>query len=198
MTTDFSAVIVPAGIPSAPLRHTSTAPRRLLLAVALVVVFLIGLQSQRAGSPAIATVALVGGLVVALAAAAIDARLFRLPNWYVAGVALSALVAGLMLDRVAAVSVAALLGASPYLVLHLARPASLGFGDVKFAAALGGLVGVFSTGAVTVMLAAAFVLAAIIRWRRPHGAVALGPTIMAGALIAIALAASLQAAGRIA
>lgn len=197
MTTVPSAAAVSAGSPSGQPRHKSTTPPKLLRAAALVAAVMIGLQSRRAGNPGIATVALVAGLVFAVAAAVTDARLFRLPNWYVAGVALSACIAGLALDRVGAVAVAALLGASPYLALHMARPGTLGFGDVKFAAALGGLVGVFSTGAVTVMLAAAFTLAAVIRWRRPHGAIALGPTIMAGALVAVAVAVSFQAAGRL-
>lgn len=197
MTTVHPAVVAMPVSSTGPSTSTSSTPQRLLLVAAIATTLLIGLQSYRGGNSVIVTLALVGGLVVALPAAVIDARILRLPNRYVAGVALSALVAAVSVDRVAAVSVAALLGASPYLLLHLARPTSLGFGDVKFAATLGGLVGALSAGAVTVMLAAAFTLAAVIRWRRPQGAVALGPTIMAGALIALAVAVSFQAAGLI-
>lgn len=90
---------------------------------------------------AIATFAI--GIGLALAATVIDARTHRLPNRLVGPLAAVGVV-GLAIAsigepwlRFPTIAAGAALFAGPWFVLHLASPASIGFGDVKFSAALG-------------------------------------------------------------
>lgn len=80
-------------------------------------------------------------LVVAGAVAGFDARSNRLPDLGVATMAIFGLAAGGSTE-LTAWGTGALVAAVPLLVIHLVSPCALGFGDVKFAASLGGLLGI--------------------------------------------------------
>lgn len=128
-----------------------------------------------AGSSALVVGAAVGALAVA--AGWPDLRERRIPNTVVlAGLAAAAVVAMVVAicgDRpvVASVVAGAALAGGLMLVLHLARPSSLGFGDVKLAAVLGAMLGIVHWTLAAVMLGFASLLgaagaAAVVAWRR--------------------------------
>ena len=101
-------------------------------------------------APAIADVPLASGLTVALLvpAALIDVQTRRLPDVWVGGAAVAFLVVD-ALDRAIGTSgvppghivLGALVMSVPLLIMHLAAPASMGFGDVKLAVVLGAAIG---------------------------------------------------------
>jgi len=134
--------------------------------------------------------ALACGLGLLALAAGVDAAEHRLPN----GLVLAAAVPVVIVVVVGAATrqpatVAVLLGATlcgaPMLLAHLIAPAGLGFGDVKAATALGGLLGLVSpvvaVGALLVALAASGVFGAATGRR----AVPLGPGLVVGATVAL-------------
>jgi len=92
--------------------------------------------------------ALVACFSLLLAAARVDLRDHRLPDRLVGSAALPILgVAALALashraDVVASITIGAALLAGLLLVLHLADPSGMGFGDVKAAAVLGAALGI--------------------------------------------------------
>jgi leader peptidase (prepilin peptidase) / N-methyltransferase len=133
------------------------------------------------------------GAVLVGWAAGVDRRVLRLPNPLVGAVTVSGLAAAAVNGTLPSALAAGAIGLLPYLALHLAHPAGFGFGDVKFSGACGILVGVVSAGMVLVMLAVAFLLAAVLRAREPSGAIALGPTIAAGGHAALICSAALVA-----
>jgi leader peptidase (prepilin peptidase)/N-methyltransferase len=121
----------------------------------------------------------------------------RLPNRLVAGAALvgvatltgEVFVTEIPVDPVDLL-VGALAMAGPLLLTHLARPAALGFGDVKCAVVIGAALGlvapVVGLAALTIGSAGTAVVGMI---RRRH-TVAFGPGLLGGAVIAVALVAS--------
>ncbi|HEX6657121.1 MAG TPA: prepilin peptidase [Ilumatobacter sp.] len=132
-------------------------------------------------------------LVPAAAAAAIDWRRHRVPNLLVAVALVPALLAvQLVDDRIhlfASVASGAAVMALPLLVVHLAAPAAMGFGDVKLAAALGAALGVSNPalGVPALAVAAGFTLLAA-AWRR-RTAMPFAPGLVTGAAAALALGA---------
>lgn len=84
-------------------------------------------------------------VIVAGTAAGHDLRSGRLPDRLVVTGALLGFVATVAIDGLhgaTAFFVGTLALAAPLLVVHLASPCSMAFGDVKYAAALGGLLGI--------------------------------------------------------
>jgi leader peptidase (prepilin peptidase) / N-methyltransferase len=138
------------------------------------------------------------GIVLAAIAANHDRRHLRLPNPLVAGVACLGVAAGVVANSTPAVVAAAAVAASPMLLMHLVEPRALGFGDVKYAAATGALVGALSFTAGPILVVVALVAAVINRALHPHGARALGPAILAGAIVAATVTVTLQQKGWIA
>ncbi|MEM8924314.1 MAG: A24 family peptidase [Actinomycetota bacterium] len=138
------------------------------------------------------------GLVVALRAAYVDARTHLLRDVYTGPLALIALV-GLPLSaaiadtgvRIGAMALGVLVFAGPWLVAHLISPASAGYGDVKYSAALGLYLGwespavafraLFLASAIGALVAG---VALILRRRRTP--LPFGPSLLAGATIALA------------
>lgn len=146
-------------------------------------------------APAIVATGL--ALFALLAAALVDSVEHRLPNTLVGAAALPvgvaialALAAGSTDLALGAAAGAAMLG-GPLLAAHLVSPAGMGFGDVKAGSVLGAALGL--VGAQLAVLALLLALSgagtyAVAR-RRRH--VALGPGLVAGALVALLLARAL-------
>lgn len=145
---------------------------------------------------------LVPALGAAGALAGHDRHERRLPDLGIAAVAVlgvaaavAAAATGRGLDGAASWGSGALAMAAPLLVIHLVAPGSMGFGDVKFAAVLGGLVGVVGvdTGdrfflamvALTVAGVGATLDAAVAR----RSAVAFGPWLFVGTAATLVVAA---------
>jgi leader peptidase (prepilin peptidase)/N-methyltransferase len=171
--------------------RTRHAPAWLGAIFALPVAF----GSSLVGHPTVTTAALAAGVSAAWWAAAFDIRTLRLPNPAVAAVAGFAATASIPVHRLSSTLLAGVVGALPFLAIHLARPAGFGFGDVKYAAACGMLVGTLSVGATSIFLALAFLSAAAVRFRHERGAIPLGPTIFAGAVVALLAGAALRVTG---
>ena len=138
------------------------------------------------------------GLVVGLAvggigsaASLVDVRERRIPNRLVVAVAIAAAVAGLLVHLLDGRASGGLLagaaaGGVPLLVVHLVQPAGLGFGDVKYGAAMGALIGVLDWRMAAVMLTVASPAAAlsglvVTAWRRscPYGLMLTGGALLA-------------------
>jgi leader peptidase (prepilin peptidase) / N-methyltransferase len=132
-------------------------------------------------------------LVPAAAAAATDWRTHRVPDLLVAFALVPALVAVLLVDDrihlLASVVMGAAVMAVPLLVVHLAAPAAMGFGDVKLAAALGAVLGVWdpTLGVPALAVAAGLTLLAAVGRRRT--AMPFAPGLVTGAAAALALGA---------
>lgn len=143
-------------------------------------------------------------LVPTATAAAVDARTLRLPDVLVLPVypvlALVVLGSGVAEgdgQRSLRVLAAAGLAAGAFGLLHLASPTGLGFGDVKLAPPLAALSAWLGWDGVGVWSVAAFASAAVVSCgllvtRRLHrgSSVPLGPFLVLGALVTIALAAA--------
>jgi leader peptidase (prepilin peptidase)/N-methyltransferase len=151
-----------------------------------------------AGPSAIAAGAVLGAL--AAAAGEPDLRERRIPNRVVLAGLLTtvalALVVALGGDRpvVGSVVAGAAVAGGLMLALHLARPASLGFGDVKLATVLGAMLGIAHWSLAAVMLAVASVAGAagalaIRSWRR---SIPFGTCMGIAALVALAATALLR------
>jgi leader peptidase (prepilin peptidase)/N-methyltransferase len=82
-------------------------------------------------------------LVWLLVLSAYDVRQRRLPNWLTLPGAAAILVAATLFGHGAAAFAGAAALAVVYLLVHLSAPAALGGGDVKLAAGLGALTGMF-------------------------------------------------------
>ncbi|MEQ1736713.1 MAG: A24 family peptidase, partial [Rhodoglobus sp.] len=148
---------------------------------------------------ALELVAFLALTAVSIALALIDLDTKRLPNVIV----LPALLAGILLLGVAAVvrgDLPALIGAGVggaglfafYLVLALAKPGGMGFGDVKLAAVLGLYLGFLGWGNLLVGALAAFVfggvfglLLLIARKAGRKSAIPFGPWMILGAWLGV-------------
>lgn len=151
----------------------------------------------RMDSSASSALALVGALVVAAVAALVDARTGRLPNRLVvlvAGAGLLAVVAAPLPGRgLLAASAGAAGFAGPLLVTHLAVPRAIGFGDVKFAAALGLVIGLLDPRSGVIALCVATGVTAIAGLATRRDTVPLGPGLAFGAVVATLLTGCLGA-----
>jgi leader peptidase (prepilin peptidase) / N-methyltransferase len=129
---------------------------------------------------------LFAALLPAAAAAVVDRAEGRLPDGLVAGTAavpVVLVVFGIVGWPGTLVGAAVTLG--PLLAVHLVSPAVIGFGDVKLAAALGGVLGVIDwrggIAALAIGSGCALLTAAATRRR----AVPLGPGLVAGACVVL-------------
>lgn len=114
--------------------------------VALGVVALVGAALLARGPSTARSLALLALLPAWLAARA-DVRTGRLPDGWVAATALMATVAWAWSPSHAATALAASLAVAVPLVAHLVSPMAVGFGDVKFVAALAPAVATAGLGA---------------------------------------------------
>ena len=130
-------------------------------------------------------------LAPAAAAAATDWRTRRVPNVFVAVALLPAVVAVLLVDDrlhlAASLASGAAVMALPLLVVHLAAPGAMGFGDVKLAAALGAGLGVLDPrlGLYALAAAAGLTLLAAAWKRRP--VMPFAPGLVTGTAAALTL-----------
>lgn len=130
-------------------------------------------------------------LVVLVAAALVDVAEHRLPNALVV-VAAAPVVVALLAAGSASLARSAVLGAvvlgGPLLLTHLVSPAGMGFGDVKAGAVLGAALGLIDIQVALLALVLGLSSAAIWGLARGSRSVAFGPGLVAGALLALALA----------
>ena len=136
------------------------------------------------------TAALATGVSIAVLtlAAAVDAVAHRLPNALVATAAVPVVVALALhwsddLTRSSAAG-AALLG-GPLLVTHLIAPRGMGFGDVKAGAVLGAALGLLAAPLAVLALVLGLLAAATFGLLRRLRTIALGPALVAGAVLAL-------------
>ena len=138
--------------------------------------------------------ALVVCLGLLLAAARVDVRENRLPDHLVGSAALPILgVAALALtshraDVAASITIGAALLAGLLLVLHLADPAGMGFGDVKAAAVLGAALGVVDERLALWVLGIASAVGLVWMGVTRRRAVAFGAPLVIAGVVCIAFA----------
>ena len=151
----------------------------------------------RMDSSASSAMALVGALAVAAVAAVVDARTGRLPNRLVGLVAGAGLLAAIMAPLPGPGLLAASAGAAgfagPLLLTHLAAPRAIGFGDVKFAAALGLVIGRLDPRSGVFALCVATGVTAFVGLATRRDTVPLGPGLATGAVVTALLAGSVGA-----
>lgn len=154
------------------------------LAAAVVVAVAAGAR------PAPETIALAGWTVAIVVAALIDARAGRLPDAVVVPALLYTVAAATSAGRGGGAVAGAALFCVPMLAIHLARPAGLGFGDVKFALLLGAGIGLVAPVLVVpaFVLAAAVHTAACLTVRAGRRLVPFGPALALGSAIVVAVA----------
>jgi prepilin signal peptidase PulO-like enzyme (type II secretory pathway) len=136
--------------------------------------------------------ALVAASVLVLAAiAVIDVRTLRAPNTYVVLALLLALAGAVFVSAADLLdaTMGALVACALLLVVALAGRGAMGFGDVKYGAACGGVVGISS---VLPMLLAAFLAGAAVAlvvlltgFRSRRDVVAFTPFLLVGVLFAL-------------
>lgn len=138
------------------------------------------------------------GALIAAIAAAEDARSHVLRNIYtgpLAGVGLAGFGFGALIEGSTFRASSLLLGAAiftgPWLVSFLISPASIGFGDVKYGAALGIYLGWLGpdTALVGLILACAvggLIALVVVFRRRSAEPFPFGPALLAGAALAVA------------
>jgi leader peptidase (prepilin peptidase)/N-methyltransferase len=138
-------------------------------------------------------------LVPAAWAAVVDLRTGRLPNSLVAasaapaaGVIVREMLAGDTIEVVSAVVVGAVLFAGPLFVIHVASPDSMGFGDVKLAAALGATLGLVDPWASLVALCVASAATATIGLVTRRTTLSFGPGLVGGAAASFVLVSILE------
>ncbi len=129
-------------------------------------------------------------------AAAVDSRTGRLPDQLVLITAMPSMavvvhesVDGRAASTVPAAVLGVLVFAAPLLVVHLVAPDALGFGDVKLAAALGLTIGLVDWRFGLTALLAATGTTALVGLTTGRRELPLGPGLVLGAAVALALAA---------
>jgi leader peptidase (prepilin peptidase)/N-methyltransferase len=164
--------------------------RALCVLVALAGVVVAALWVPATG----AAVATGASLQVLAAAAVVDVVEHRLPNALVGAAAIPVAVAmaiswvgGTTGVVAGALGGAALLGV-PLLATHLVSPAGMGFGDVKAGAVLGGALGLIDVQIAVLALFLGLSGSAVWALARHRRSIALGPGLVAGAVVALALA----------
>jgi leader peptidase (prepilin peptidase)/N-methyltransferase len=130
-------------------------------------------------------IAVATGLCLLCAAAIVDVRAFRLPNRFLLVAAVLAAVAAYFGGAVDSALAASVMGAAPFLLVHLVDPSALGFGDVKFAAVAGALIAPWWWPAAVLMAVVALAVACAMRLALPSGPRALGPSLFIGTLVAL-------------
>ncbi len=133
-------------------------------------------------------------LLVLVAAALVDAVEHRLPNVLV-GAAAVPVVGALAVawvtgatDVVVGAAVGAALVGGPLLVTHLASPTGMGFGDVKAGAVLGAALGLVNSQIAVLALLLGLSGAAAWAVAGRRRTIALGPGLVAGAVLALLVA----------
>ena len=166
--------------------------------VELLTGILFGLVAWRMGPVwALPTVLFFAAASIALAFIDLDTR--RLPNPIVfttQAVVAVGLTAAALADhaphKLVAVAAGAAIASGFLFVLHVAKPGGMGFGDVKYAVAIGGVLGWFGLWHVAVGLLAGFLIGSVVGLAqaattgRLRGAtMPFGPSLAAGALVAV-------------
>ena len=132
-------------------------------------------------------------LVPAAAAAAADWRTHRVPTMLVAIAAVPALVAVVLFDDrirlLASIASGVAMMAVPMLVLHLVAPATMGFGDVRLAVALGAGLGVLAPRLAVLALAVASGVTLLVAVCSRRSAMPFAPGLVIGAAAALTLGA---------
>lgn len=163
---------------------TSTALQRTVCLVALIVAI---------ATPRIAGVPIASGLTVAILvpAAFIDVRTRRLPDVWIGAAAVVFLVTDSLSRALGTFDVppgdivlGALVMALPLLLMHLASPSSMGFGDVKLAVVVGAAIGAadwhLALPALALAAGATATVGIVVRLRHvPFGPGLVGATIVA-------------------
>ena len=156
----------------------------IFVACALVATLFGLAQASATGVGSLAVVGLGVGLAALVYASTVDMRTLRIPNWSVGAALLAAAIAGAAVGESRGVLLGAAIGASPLLLLHLIDPRSLGFGDVKFAAASGALVGVLWWPDALLSCLIALIISLIVRIIHPKPR-PFAPCLMAGTVVAL-------------
>jgi leader peptidase (prepilin peptidase)/N-methyltransferase len=127
-------------------------------------------------------------VVLLVSAAMIDAVEQRLPNQIIVAAAL-ALAIGLALSSSSVLASNVVLGvvvlAGPLLLMHLAAPRSMGFGDVKLAMVLGAAVGAVHWQLALVTIALAAGASATVALLRRMAEIAFGPGLVGAAALSL-------------
>jgi leader peptidase (prepilin peptidase) / N-methyltransferase len=140
------------------------------------------------GPWSIASVMALGVLVVA---ADVDRRECRLPDILVALAAVPLVVVAVVAvaadsaEVTGAIVAGAIAAGAPIAVLHLVSPSSMGFGDVKAAAVVGGALGVIEWRLAIVTLCAASAAAAASALIGRRHTTAFGPFLVGAALVSV-------------
>ncbi len=148
-------------------------------------------------SPVSGDVPVASGLTIALmtTAALVDWHQRRLPDAIVQAAATVFVLACLAANTAgtssspAGIALGLAVFGGPLLILHLASPRSMGFGDVKSAAVLGMAIGAVDWGLAAWALAAAAASTAVVGIASRRSTLPLGPGLVAGALSAVLAAA---------
>ena len=140
------------------------------------------------GRTAFLVVATAGALAALGSAALIDRRSGRLPNALLASAAAFGVVACDAADTGAAAILGATVAATPLLIMHLAEPSALGFGDVKFAASAGVVVAAQHWPSAVGVPLVALLIAAVSRFAGGQRERPLGPALLVGTSVAVVAA----------
>lgn len=142
----------------------------------------------------VGAIPIASGLVIAasMPAVLVDTQQRRLPDVWLGVAALVLLVGvgvswstGATVTSPVGLAIGAALMAVPLLVLHLASPSSMGFGDVKLAVVLGGAIGVLDWRLAIPALAIAAGSTATVGVVTRARLIAFGPGLVGGALVAM-------------
>jgi leader peptidase (prepilin peptidase)/N-methyltransferase len=134
------------------------------------------------------------GLALSLAASAavVDLRTARIPDRLVVtslapvvAVLVFAAATGRAGSAIAGVAVGMLLLAGPLVVIHLLAPAAMGFGDVKLAASLGGVLGLIEPRAAVLALCVASGLTGVVGLVVGRRTLPFGPGLVVGAVVTL-------------
>jgi len=167
-------------------RATGPGGRVLSAATAVAALALTASWASSSGA-ALATGASIAILTIA---AVVDAAVHRLPNAVVAAAAVPILLALALVwsgDLVRSAAAGAALLGGPLLVTHLIAPSGMGFGDVKGAVVLGAALGLIAAPLAALALVLGLLAAATFGLLRRARTVALGPALVAGAVLALVL-----------
>jgi leader peptidase (prepilin peptidase)/N-methyltransferase len=138
--------------------------------------------------PTVEAIALACWVTAVVIAAVIDHREARLPDLVVIPGAIFTVAAAGMVGRGIEALAGAVLFCLPMLVVHLVRPAGLGFGDVKFALLLGAGIGLVTPSLVlpAFLFAAVTHVGACVALGMRGRLVPFGPALAAGAVLTVA------------
>lgn len=177
--------------------RTGPGVRRGPFVVGMASATIVGVAAVGVGGnvPIAARAAISIAFAVAAAAARVDRIRLRLPNGMVLGVLTFGVIAGLTADALPAVLTGSAIATAPFLAMHLIEPRSLGFGDVKYAAACGGAIGALSVLAAPIMVCLTLSATMVNRILHPSEARPLGPIIFVGTIAAAIAIVALQQQG---